>query len=162
MLMSRYFYCPGHAELIRVVVESCIPCRSLATLPKVLTQESTQRTVTVGRDFAIDLMERHGQKIFLAIDKFSQMVWLRLVPDQTANTLREAIVETVLPWCGPEGAEVRCDGATALASLAKESEEPDSLLFRHKIKLVVGQLSNPNKNATAENALKQAQVEILK
>ena len=131
-------------------------------MPKELFQDSTEKVEGLGTNFAVDVIERNGQKIFLAREKLSQYTWLSLLDNQTAKELRTAILRAILPWCHPAGAEVRCDGATALASLARESEEAGTLFSDHKIKIVIGRTTNINKNPVAENAVKECEKEICK
>ena len=57
---------------------------------------------------------------------------------------------------------VRYDGATALTSLARLAQEEGSILHQHKISLEVGRTHNPNKNPTVENAIREAEKEILR
>ena len=161
-LMARYFYCHGHTQIIHTVTENCVQCRSLQQMPKELFQDSTEKVEGLGTSFAVDVIERNGQKIFLAREKLSQYTWLSLLNNQTAKELRTAILRAILPWCHPAGAEVRCDGATALASLARESEEAGTLFNDHKIKIVIGRTTNVNKNPVAENAVKECEKEICK
>ena len=161
-LMSRYFYSYGGPRIIHMVVDNCVQCRSVQQVPAVFAEDTTEQVEALGTNFAIDVMERHGQKIFLAREKLSQHTWLELIPDQTVPSLRQAIVKTVLPWAHNNGARVRCDGATALQSLANSAEEEGSVFRQYKIVLDVGRVHNPNKNAIAENAIKEAEKEILR
>ena len=161
-LMSRYFYTPGHTALVHEVADSCTVCRSLQKLPRPLMENTTERVDCLGSEFAIDIMERNSQKIFLAREKLSQYTWLQLISDQTKETLRAAILKNVLPWVGQSGATIRCDGATALASLAAEAEDKSSILFKNNIKIDVGRLQNKNKNPVAENAIKECAKEIAR
>ena len=50
----------------------------------------------------------------------------------------------------------------ALALLAKESEQEDSLFHQYKIHLDVSRPTNKNKNLVAENAVRECEKEILK
>ena len=120
-LMARYFYSYGGPGVIQMVTENCVQCRSVQQVPAAFAQDSTELVDALGTRFSIDVMERRGQKIFLAREKLSQYTWLELLPDQTASALRKAIVRTILPWVHNNGATVRCDGATALQSLATEA-----------------------------------------
>ena len=161
-LMSRYFYSYGGPRIINMVVDNCVQCRSVQQVPAVFAEDTTEQVEALGTHFAIDVMERNGQKIFLAREKLSQHTWLEIIPDQTVPSLRQAIVKTILPWAHNNGARVRCDGATALQSLANSAEEEGSVFRQYKIVLEVGRVHNPNKNAIAENAIKEAEKEILK
>ena len=160
-LMARYFYSYGGPGVIQMVTENCVQCRSVQQVPAAFAQDSTELVDALGTRFSIDVMERRGQKIFLAREKLSQYTWLELLQDQTASALRKAIVRTILPWVHNNGATVRCDGATALQSLATEANQEGSIFRQYKIILEVGRLNNPNKNPLAENAIKEAEKEIL-
>ena len=161
-LMARYFYCHGHTTIIQSVVDNCVQCRSLQPVPKEFLLDTTEKPEGLGALFAVDVMERHGQKIMLTREKLSQYTWLELIPDQTTDTFRKVIFRTVLPWVHPVGAKIRCDGAAALSSLAKETKDPESTFYKYNISLEVGRPHNVNKNAIAENAIKEAEKEILK
>ena len=161
-LMARYFHCHGHIGIIHSVVDNCVQCRSLQPVPKQFALDTTEKVDGMGTQFAVDVIERFGQKILLTREKLSQSTWLELIPDQTTATFRKSILKTVLPWAHPAGATVRCDGAAALASLAKETESEGSVFNQFNIRLEVGRPHNVNKNAVAENAIREAEKEILK
>ena len=161
-IMARFFYCPGGQNIIHSVVDNCVQCRSLAQIPKSFAMDVAEQVSGFGAEFAVDVIERHGQRIFLAREKLSQHTWLELIPDQTAATFRRVLIRTILPWAHSGGATVRCDGATALVSLAKEAQQEDSVLGQYNIRLEIGRLNNVNKNAVAENAVRECEKEILK
>ena len=124
--------------------------------------DTSEKLEALGTHFAVDVLERNGQKILLSREKLSQTTWLDLIDDQTTATLRKTILKTILPWVHPAGATVRCDGAAALVSLAKEAESDESVFHQFNIKLDVGRVNNPNKNSIAENAIKECEKEILR
>ena len=161
-LMSRYFWCPGHCQIIQMVTDNCVQCRSMAQLPKEFQQDTTEVTESLGAQFAVDVMERNGQKLFVAREKLSQMTWITLIPDQTTNSLRSAIIKTILPWTHPTGATVRCDGATGFVSLSREKDTDTSVLSQYKVEIEIGRTSNVNKNPVAENAVRECEKEISK
>ena len=161
-LMNRYFYTHGGVAIIQAVVENCVQCKSLQPLPKEFTMDSTEKVETFGTRFAVDVIERKGQKIMVTREKLSQYTWLEIIPDQTTKTFRRCILRTVLPWTHTSGAVIRCDGAAALASLSREAEQEGSVFKQFNITLDVGRPTNPNKNSVAENAVKEAEKEILK
>ena len=43
-------------------------------------------------------MERNRQKLMVVREKLSQMTWITLVSDQTAASLRSALVRIIIPW----------------------------------------------------------------
>ena len=161
-LMSRYFWSHGQGRVIQTVTENCVQCRSMAQLPAEFQQDVTEKVETFGAHFAVDVMERNTQKIFIAREKLSQMTWLTLIPDQTMASLRTAITTTILPWASPTGAVIRCDGATGFVALCKEMQQQDSIFNQFKVSLDVGRSNNINKNPVAENAVREVEKEIGK
>ena len=95
-------------------------------------------------------------------EHLSQFTRAALIPNQTADTLREALIALILDLIPDEGTEIRTDGATAFQSLARECDQPTSILHNLKIKIVVGRLMNANKNPVAENAIQEVEKEILR
>ena len=161
-LMSRYFYCPGHTALIHEVSDSCVLCRSLKPLPKSLLENTTQKVESVGSEFAVDVLQRNSQNILLMREKLSQYTWLRIIPDQRAETLKSILTQTLLPWVNPAGAVLRTDGAKSFVSLSESSKHEDSIFHKHKITIDIGRTHNRNKNPVAENAIGECEKEIKK
>ena len=85
-----------------------------------------------------------------------------LIPDQTADTLRQALMSLILDIAPSSGATIRVDGATAFQALAKESNTEGTVLHQHNIIIEVGRLINENKNPVAENGVKEVLKEILR
>ena len=77
--------------------------------------------------------------------------------DQTADSLREAILSMCLDILPDSGTVIRVDGATGFQSLAREAQTNGSLLNKLKINIEVGRLLNKNKNPVAENTVKEVQ-----
>ena len=161
-LMSRYFYSPGWRAIIDSVSDSCHQCLALKKLPKVLLQDTHTSTDTIASRFAADVIERESQKILVVREHISQFTRGQILADQTTPTLRQALLSLILDLIPDTGAEVRVDGAPAFQSLEKESLQPDSILAKMKIKLMVGRLFNKNKNPNAENAVQEVLKEILR
>ena len=161
-LMQRFFYCPGYAQVINDVTDSCQQCLALKNLPKALIENTTSRVESFGSKFSVDIMERERQVIFVCRENLSQFTQLRLLEDQSAATCRRAILSLVVPLIADQGCCIRTDGAQSFVSLKIESEDRNSLLYKFKISIEVGRLNNPNKNAVAENCVKEVEKEILR
>ena len=161
-LVSRYFYSPGWRAVIDSVTDSCHQCLALRKLPKVLLQDSHTSTDIISSRFAADVIERETQRILIVREHISQFTRGQILPDQTTDTLRQALLSLTLDLIPDSGAEVRVDGAPAFQSLERESIQPDSLLAKMKIKITVGRLINKNKNPCAENAVQEVLREILR
>ena len=160
-LMCRYFYTPGWRGIIDTVTDSCQQCQAIRKLPKVLLDDTHSQAQAIATRFAADIIEREHQKILVIREHLSQYTRAVIIPNQTADTLRQALISLVLDLVPDEGAEIRTDGATAFQSLERESNQSTSTLANLKIKVVVGRLMNKNKNPVAEDAVQEVENEIL-
>ena len=161
-LITRYFYCPGHARMIDEVVSFCDLCKSLKDLPKELFSESTQKTPVFGRNFSADVIKKDGQLIFICREKLSQFVSSKFIHEETADALRDAVVTAVIEFMPDEGAIIQVDCAPALQTLASESKLDGSILKKLGIVVDVGRTLNVNKNPIAENCIKEFHKERLR
>ena len=158
-LVQRHLYCPGWSAMTAQVSDACSHCASMKTLPKVLTQDSSEIVDTFGTHFSADVLMRYDQKILLVREKLTQFTYGELIPDQTADTLAKTILKMILPVVPHAGAEVKTDGATAFQSLENNN---NSVLSQHNIKIKVGRLLNVNKNPVADNCVKEFEKEVLR
>ena len=161
-LLSRHFYCSGHTRIINEVVSNCDLCRSLQQLPKELYSEFTEPTPVFGGNFSADVIKKDGQLVFICREKLSQFTSTKLIPDETADSLRDGIVAAVLEFMPENGSTVQVDCAPALQTLATESKIDGSILKRLGIQIDLGRTLNPNKNPIAENAIREFHKERLK
>ena len=92
----------------------------------------------------------------------SSYVKATVVKDQTADTLREALLSMKLEMLPDAGAEIRVDAAPAFQTSQSEAANHLSLLGKLEIKITIGRVLNKKKNLTVENANQELQKEILK
>ena len=92
----------------------------------------------------------------------SQFTTTCFINDQTADSLREALISSIIELIPESGAVVQVDCATALQTLSTESESNGSLLKKLGIKVDLGRSLNKNKNPVAENAIKEFHKECLR
>ena len=161
-LISRYFYCSGQARIVNEVVSNCELCRSLQELPKELFSESTEQTPIFGRNYSADILKKDGQLIFLCREKLTQFTTSKIIPDETADSLRDAIVASTIEFMPETGAIIQVDCAPGLQTLAKESRLDGSVLKRLGILIDTGRTLNVNKNPIAENCIKEFHKERLR
>ena len=161
-LVQRYFYTPGWRAYIDEISNQCHQCASLKTLPKVLLEDTTSIPQGVATNLSADVIERANQKILIVRDNLSQYIKGIIIPDQTADALREALLSLVLDILPDSGTSIRVDGATAFQALCREAITKGSLLNQFKITIDVGRLINKNKNPIAENGVKEVLKEILR
>ena len=161
-LMNRYFYCTGQARIVEEVTNACTVCASLKELPKELFTQSTTENPTFGANFSADVIKKDGQLIFLCREKLSQFTFTRIIPDETADSLRDSIVSAVLDFMPESGTTIQVDCAPGLQTLAAESNLDGSILKKLGIQIDLGRIHNVNKNPVAENAIKEFHKERLR
>ena len=71
--------------------------------------ESTTVTPIFGKNFAADVIKKDGQLIFICREKLSQFTSTKLIPDESADSLRDGIISAVLELMPEDGAIVQVD-----------------------------------------------------
>ena len=132
-------------NIIDRVSDSCLLCTSTRKLPKPLLEQSTTIPKGLGTSFCSDVVERLTQKILITKDELSHFASATLIQDQTAESLRQGLIQTIAPLISKQGATVRVDPAPGFQSIAKDQEN-DIILKKMNLKLVIGDHLNPNKN----------------
>ena len=119
---------------------------------------------TFGSSFSADVLVTENQKIFICREKLSQHIYSKLIPDEKSETLREAILDSVIHLIPTSGTTIQVDAAPSLQSIANSfvSLQSDDILRSNNICLDIGRIHNPNKNPVAENAVKEFRKEILR
>ena len=163
-LVSRQFFCPNSALIVDQVVTNCSICAALRTLPKNLSPHTTTINDTFGANHAADVIKQNGQLIFISREKLSQFVFTKIIPDETANSIREALLAGCIELIPESGGCVRVDPGSSLQTLAREAslQNEDSIFTRFNISIDLGRTHNPNKNPVAENAVKEFLKERLR
>ena len=161
-LCSRYFYTPGNARIIDEISMKCSTCASLRQLPKEIFSESTEINETFGSHFSADVIRREGQKILLVREKLSQFTITSLIPDETAHSLGDTLIASVIEFIPNDGAIIQVDNAPGFQTLKSESVMPGSLLNKFRINIDLGRVLNKNRNPVAENGIKEFHKECLR
>ena len=131
-------------------------------LPKVLLQDSTQIPQGMTSHFAADVIELASQKILVLRENLSSFVRARLIQDQKAITLQDALLSMLIDIIPESGTSIRVDSAPAFQTLSSRCNEKDSILKKFNIVLELGRTLNKNKNPTGEICNQELQKEILK
>ena len=158
--LSRYFYVPALANMVDKVTSSCIQCLATAKLPRALIEDTTQPPDAFGTSFCADVMERNQQQVFVVKEILTQFTLASLIPDQTASSLREALITSVAPLLSLQGGEVRVDSAPGFQSI-QLSQDTDPVLKDLKLKLVIGEPLNKNSNPSGEGVIAELKREIV-
>ena len=162
-LARRYFHCPGQENVVTEITDNCFTCATLKRLPAdLVADESTQLVDVLGAEFAADIVMRYGQKILLVKEKLSSYLQAKEVPNQEMLTLRDALLELIIPLKADTGATVRTDNHPAFNSLLADSKLQNSPMTRNNVTIELGQTLNKNRNPTVENSIKELHAQILK
>ena len=159
-LLSRYYYTTGMQTIIEKVTNSCLMCTSTKRLPKPLLSDTTTIPEGVGTSFSSDVLERLSQKILITKDELSHFATAVLIEDQTAENLRQGLIQSIAPYISETGAKVRVDSAPGFNSIAQQQDE-DEIFKRLKLKVELGDPLNSNKNPNAEAAIAELKRELL-
>ena len=142
--------------MIDEVTNHCHQCSTLRQLPKVLVDDSTSIPNGIGTNMAADVIERNSQKILIIRDKLSQFMRATIIANQTAETLRQALLSLILDILPDSGATIRVDGATAFQTLSRESATNNTLLNKLKISIEVGRLTKKKKTLLQKTQCKKS------
>ena len=156
-VFDRYFYAIGSASTIKDMTDNCDMCNSLKKIPNELREQNSSPSSTApGQQFSADIIRRCKQKIFTTRDVFSSFTTAALVQDETASSLRSALLSTTSLLRQSE-CSVRVDGATGFVAL-----KDDILLKEQGIALDYGRVKNPNKNPVIDKGIQELEKEFLK
>ena len=161
-LLERYFYSPGGRAVLAEIQRACFRCESLRQLPPVLQTDTTSESEGFASKFSCDVIERNKQKIFVITECLTSLTRLRLIENQTAETLREEVLKSVLDLLSENGTTVRVDCHPSFQSLRTESADKNSILYKYNIKIETGRESNPNKNPVVERMNREIASQILR
>ena len=160
-LLSRYYFCTGMMTVIEKISNTCLQCLATAKLPKAITEDTTTIPTGIGTAFSSDILERQQQKIMLTKEDLTHYATAVLLPDQTASSLRQGLVQTIAPLINSRGGKVRVDNAPGFQSIAA-SQDTDAILTSLKLKIDLGDALNPNRNPIAEAGISELKRELLK
>ena len=100
-----HFYALNLSKAIERVGEMCHTCTSLKNFPDQLLQQSSEMPIEVFRcSYAADVLKRNCQFILVLRECVTSYTKTCLIPDESGDTLREAILTIILdlnPLDGP-------------------------------------------------------------
>ena len=156
-LFDRHFYAISSSKAIETVVESCQQCSSLKQLNKELFEQSSSTSPSKpGENFATDVIQRATQNILVTRDIHTSYTTALIIPDQTAPTLRSALLRSTSLIRLPTSS-IRIDNAPGFLPLKNDPE-----LLSYGISLDLGRVKNINKNPVAEKSNQELQLELLR
>ena len=155
---DRHFFALNADDAMKNATHLCAHCESLATLPAEKPQFSTsEHPASPGIHFASDVLRRSGQAILVTRDYFSSFTTACICSNEGRDSIRDALIQTVILIKMGGLATVRVDCAAAMQSLVN-----DQKLQECGINVDLGRVKNPNKNPVAEKAIGELEVELRK
>ena len=85
-----------------------------------------------------------------------------MIDSESSDSLREALLCSILDFTSPSGTDVQVDCATGWQSLKSECLQEGSTLKKYGIRIDLGRALNKNKNPIAKNAIKEFHKEWLR
>ena len=141
LLFSRYFFGIKSVDVISQVVDECQLCNSMKAIPaEVFKQSPTKSPSSPGCIFFADVLRRCRQKVCVVRDVHSSYTTASFVPDETAQSLKTALLISTSMLRGPE-CKVRIDTASGFNSLRHDTSLQD-----YGIELDFGYVKNKNSN----------------
>ena len=157
-VFNRAYYALGLDDALDAVMKNCHACLALSDMPnKFMKQSMTTQPESVGSNFSADVVRRSGQPILFLREYVSSYSQAKLVHDEKASTLRDALIimaGELVPQSGPK-ATVKVDPASSCRSLASDSE-----LARHGMVLELGHPKFKNKNPVGERGIRELHSEL--
>ena len=76
---------------------------------------------TFGVNHIADVIKQNRQLIFISREKLTQFVYTKIIPDESAGSIREALLAGCIELIPEAGGCVRVDPGSSLQSLAREA-----------------------------------------
>ena len=156
-VFNCYFFAIKCDSGMKDVLSACHQCNSKRYLPREMFEQFLTPSPTApGQQFASDVIHCDGQRLFAIWDVHSSFTSAMIIPDESAGSLRSAILLTTFMLHTPSSI-VRADNASGFQSLRK-----DRSLASHGIALDFGHVKNVNKNPVAEKGNQELEIELLR
>ncbi len=156
----RYFYALDMDKAIERVTSGCHLCSSLQQVKHMKQlQSSSDPPVSVGSQFACDIIRRERQFIIVLREVVTSFTSSSLITNEQQTTLRDSLLQLCIPLRPLDGPPtvVRVDAASGWKALKN-----DECLRKHNITIEIGREKNKNKNPVAEKGVEELELEILK
>ena len=157
-LFNKYYFGIHSKQAIAEITNECVLCKSNKYIAPFKTEyQAISRPDHPGRIFNIDVMRRNNQKVMVCRDLFSTYTTTAIVRSEQAECLLKGILECITVIRAPGHVKIRTDGATGFQALRENPK-------LEKLNIVVETTDPGNKNsiATADNAIKELESELVK
>ena len=162
-MFSRYFYALHAESSIKSATNTCHHCASIKEIPKSLIHQSTADPPSrVGSTFSADIIKRCGDKIFIIRENTTSYTLAEHISGETAKEVTKVLIKlcNVLRPSKMSLVTVRVDPASAHKSIVLNASK-DCDLAKQNIKVELGRIKNPNKNAIVDKCIRELHRELL-
>ena len=132
-------------------------CQSLKQAPQEIFEQPLTLSGAFGTMWAADIIKSDRQLVFIARENLSNFTVTKLISNETASSIRDAIIQSTAELIPGEGLEMQVDNAPAMQSLVN-----DSYLARYHIHIRLARKKNKNGNPVAEKAVQEFKQEKLR
>jgi hypothetical protein len=95
-LLSRFFFCLNSAKVVDQIQSNCPICTSLSNVPNEIVKQSTSPSGTFGSKFSADVIKQHKQLLLICRENLSQYTTAKILDDETADSIRDALIIQVI------------------------------------------------------------------
>ena len=156
-ITNRYWYSTQLSQIIQDVWDSCQLCQALKPVPREIFEQTTSESGKLGSTWSADVIRGDLQYIFIAREKLSSFTVTKIIPNETHQSLREAIITCTSEFIPHDGLVMQVDNASSLLKLVGDAE-----LGRHHIHLDPARKKNKDSNPIGEKAVKEFRQEKLR
>ena len=153
MLAKQLYYWPGMSVSIQNIIENCDRCQQLRPSLHANPQQHPQAEAPM-HSVAVDLFSSAGKDYLVMVDRFSNFMWVKLLPTTTTEAITNALAAWFLDFGYPfiiisdNGPQFRADFKTFC----------DNNHILHS----TSSPYNPRSNGLAESAVKSAKYLLQK
>ena len=157
-VFQRAYFALNFDKALDEVSRKCHTCVSLSNLPnKFMKQSITTLPTAIGSNFSADVVKRSNQHILFIREYVSSYSQARLIPNEQAKTIKEALIimcHELISKNGPK-ATVKVDPASACRSLVGNQE-----LQQNGIVLELGHPKFKNKIPVSDRGIRELHSEL--
>ena len=155
---SRQYFMLDEAKILQEVFDTCdVPCQVSRIHPKEVLQFSTEtKPDKLGQFFNADVMEESMHKILIICENLTSFTDSISIKNQTKPALKDALIILTSRLKIGDKMSIRVDGQSSLGSLREDKSLEPLGIF-----LDIGHPKNANKNAIADEAIRELRQQLV-
>ena len=114
---DRLFYSVGLHPELDILYSECHFCQTQMKIPSVTTHHTVNDVKVPGSSFHADVIKRATQKIFIVRDNFSSFTMAKIIPSENHSSLKQALIDLIIPFKLVGSVTVKVDNATGFIPL---------------------------------------------